>query len=463
MRAHSIRLSSRIFRQILSGILAVVVTAESYGAARPLPPPMHAVPQVFREQALASRSGIASGPTIGPTPRVIRPIRLKAAAFSISLGLSMLHGQTVPRPAVGGVVANSEAPAPLSWDDLDRWGKRVASARPAEWPALRRKLGYENLRSLLRVDADQRTIQAVANIVATAPASEREQAARTLFDKFLDASTEIQQIYANALEKLHADRLTVPGRDDAPSYIGYWSYRVYLANARDYPELRKRLEWADWGTMWDQSVFTLQSKILEIVVGASSKAESRTFLFQHLTNTNNWTLPDLLRALTALEARNISPPKSSDTDEWRGYWNWRLSNRVVITPKGLLIANYPGLYIVSAVMGGLKGDANVTVMAGSRAEEATPNGFSTLRVFPNPWKAGATIRPGIIFSGFGTAATIKIFTLSAHWTKTLQSDGSDVTWSLQNEDGEPVSSGIYFYSVTDSLGETRTGKLVVIR
>ena len=63
--------------------------------------------------------------------------------------------------------------------------------------------------------------------------------------------------------------------------------------------------------------------------------------------------------------------------------------------------------------------------------------------------------PDITFDEVGGPATVKIFTISAHWVKTLTPIGTSVTWDLTNDSGDKVASGLYIYLIT--VGDTGYG------
>jgi len=69
----------------------------------------------------------------------------------------------------------------------------------------------------------------------------------------------------------------------------------------------------------------------------------------------------------------------------------------------------------------------------------------------------------ITFDGFAVGTTIKIFTVSAHEVKELQTDGPKITWDLSDDSGDKVASGIYLYVITDSRGDKVRGKIGVIK
>ena len=86
-----------------------------------------------------------------------------------------------------------------------------------------------------------------------------------------------------------------------------------------------------------------------------------------------------------------------------------------------------------------------------------------LIVYPNPFEP---IRGhnGIVFAGLTTDATIRIFDLGGQ--EILRENLSwriSWLWDARNEQGEVVARGVYIYLVTNSQGEKKIGKIVVIK
>jgi hypothetical protein len=84
------------------------------------------------------------------------------------------------------------------------------------------------------------------------------------------------------------------------------------------------------------------------------------------------------------------------------------------------------------------------------------------RIWPNPFRASRGDR-AIIFDQLPAGATVKIFTLSARHVITLQAPAGSATWSVTNDSGDKVASGIYLYLITDNQGNKTRGQLTVIR
>jgi hypothetical protein len=86
----------------------------------------------------------------------------------------------------------------------------------------------------------------------------------------------------------------------------------------------------------------------------------------------------------------------------------------------------------------------------------------TTRVWPNPWRADRPA-PAITFDQMANNSTVKIFTLTGRWVRTLPAPTGTAPWDLKNDDVDAVASGLYIYLVTDDQGGKIHGKLAIIR
>jgi hypothetical protein len=89
--------------------------------------------------------------------------------------------------------------------------------------------------------------------------------------------------------------------------------------------------------------------------------------------------------------------------------------------------------------------------------------LSAVRVFPDPWRADLHAGKSITFDNLSDNSTVKLYTVSGHWIKTLPLSSSSVAWDLTNDKGDKVASGIYLYLITTDQGAKKTGKLAVIK
>ncbi len=88
--------------------------------------------------------------------------------------------------------------------------------------------------------------------------------------------------------------------------------------------------------------------------------------------------------------------------------------------------------------------------------------FSQVRVFPNPWRADRSTLNHVTFDQLPSNSTIGLYTLSAHWVKTLDAPSGSALWDLTTDSGDKAASGYYIYLITSPAGKTR-GTLAIIR
>lgn len=84
-------------------------------------------------------------------------------------------------------------------------------------------------------------------------------------------------------------------------------------------------------------------------------------------------------------------------------------------------------------------------------------------VYPNPWDVREHAGHLLKFGNLTNAATVKIYTVSGHWVRTLQAQAGMAEWDMKNDSGDLVASGLYVYSITNDQGDKARGKVVIIR
>ncbi|MFA5976322.1 MAG: T9SS type A sorting domain-containing protein, partial [Elusimicrobiota bacterium] len=89
--------------------------------------------------------------------------------------------------------------------------------------------------------------------------------------------------------------------------------------------------------------------------------------------------------------------------------------------------------------------------------------LSTIRIYPNPWRKDKHQGHPVTFDTLPPNSTVKLYTLSGHWIKTLNTATASAEWNLDNDAGDKVASGIYLYVITNDQGQRVRGKVVVIR
>jgi hypothetical protein len=90
--------------------------------------------------------------------------------------------------------------------------------------------------------------------------------------------------------------------------------------------------------------------------------------------------------------------------------------------------------------------------------------LSGVRVYPNPWRSDRHGTSNVTFDRLTAGATVKIFTVSGRWLRTLIADANgEATWDRRTDSGDAAASGIYLYLATDPQGDTTKGKFTLIR
>jgi hypothetical protein len=88
--------------------------------------------------------------------------------------------------------------------------------------------------------------------------------------------------------------------------------------------------------------------------------------------------------------------------------------------------------------------------------------LSTVRVYPNPVRA-ARGHTTLTFDEMSANSTVKIFTVSGRWVKTLAAPAGAVVWDLTNDSGDRTASGVYVYLITDGQGNKSRGSFTIIK
>src|SRR5258706_5844409 len=136
------------------------------------------------------------------------------------------------------------------------------------------------------------------------------------------------------------------------------------------------------------------------------------------------------------------------------------NNFATASPTALL-ANLnlaPGDYQISVLA--VDGQSRISPSAQTNVR-LVPLNFSSVKVYPNPWRADRTGGHPITFDFLPQNAAVSLFTVSGHLVKTLPTNAAQ--WDLTNNAGERVGSGIYIYVIKTPDDEFSRGKLAIIK
>ncbi len=92
-----------------------------------------------------------------------------------------------------------------------------------------------------------------------------------------------------------------------------------------------------------------------------------------------------------------------------------------------------------------------------------PGTFDSVKIHPNPWRMDKHAGQPITFTNMPLTATVKIFTTSGQWVKTLTAVNGSAAWDLKDDSGDFAASGLYFYLALNDQNKPTKGKFVIIR
>jgi len=90
--------------------------------------------------------------------------------------------------------------------------------------------------------------------------------------------------------------------------------------------------------------------------------------------------------------------------------------------------------------------------------------LSVSHVYPNPFKPSLG-HTKIFFANLTSRAKVQIFDVSGDLVYEEEKDTptGELGWDVKNSKGEPIASGVYIYLITNNSGQTKKGKLAIIR
>ncbi len=141
--------------------------------------------------------------------------------------------------------------------------------------------------------------------------------------------------------------------------------------------------------------------------------------------------------------------------------------------KNIYYTNLPSENIRSVLVDNLTGDVYCSTLSGLAILRSNP--FTTplekleqAVAGPNPLKISEGKDNSVYFRNLTANSEIKILTATGRLVRILNLNspdflGSFARWDCRNEEGRLVSSGVYLFMITDEAGNSRTGKLLLIR
>ena len=85
-----------------------------------------------------------------------------------------------------------------------------------------------------------------------------------------------------------------------------------------------------------------------------------------------------------------------------------------------------------------------------------------IQIYPNPVNANEQ-DSFILFNNLTENSNITIYNLSGEIIFNYKTSDSKYNWDLKNNNKKKVASGVYIYLITNDRGESKIGKLAIIR
>ncbi|MBU0702135.1 hypothetical protein KKE26_12735 [bacterium] len=127
------------------------------------------------------------------------------------------------------------------------------------------------------------------------------------------------------------------------------------------------------------------------------------------------------------------------------------------------------IYLQSADLRMYQNGAVVPVFSPQKKQLTLPTDLSEVRCYPNPFVAvaGRGIQQ-VTFSPVTKMAQLRIYNIAGELVHDSEmhdtsADSFKLIWDVENDSGENVASGIYLYLITNPDGQTKTGKIGVVR
>jgi hypothetical protein len=146
---------------------------------------------------------------------------------------------------------------------------------------------------------------------------------------------------------------------------------------------------------------------------------------------------------------------------------WTYTNATSVTKTGLSLTVGQTYYFSVKAINDVGLESGVTssdgqwVLGGGTGNEPPDEDEIDVKAYPNPLVVSEGSQ--ITFSVSGTTGgEVKIYTISGRVVKKLLiQSGSEVNWDVLNEEGNSITTGLYIYTITDSEGKVKTGKLAI--
>jgi hypothetical protein len=86
-------------------------------------------------------------------------------------------------------------------------------------------------------------------------------------------------------------------------------------------------------------------------------------------------------------------------------------------------------------------------------------------VYPNPYRAKEKMAQEMKFGHLPQQVTLRLYSLTGGLVRVLEKNNLQpiLIWDLRNDQGSPVASGVYIYTISNSQGGEIRGRVALIR
>jgi hypothetical protein len=89
--------------------------------------------------------------------------------------------------------------------------------------------------------------------------------------------------------------------------------------------------------------------------------------------------------------------------------------------------------------------------------------LSNLKVYPNPFKPSKGHNQ-IVFANLPQNTSVKIYSITGELVREIKGQlGGVSSWDGTNDSGNSVASGVYIYQVSSAAGQSKKGKIVLVK
>lgn len=207
-----------------------------------------------------------------------------------------------------------------------------------------------------------------------------------------------------------------------------------------------------------QGIDTTQENYLDLVFGTSQAYSDRAFT-GYIDEVRMWSVPRTQEQIVDAMSRTLTETECQNP-ELIGYWPMDEGEGQLVADKSSYGRDgYLGL-----------GDSVETTdpvwnVIGVEPETSTPQSFNLAQNYPNPFNPVTTIKYSIPSQGF---VKLNVYNILGQEVKTLVNEvmgagNHQITWKGDNNFGQKLSSGVYFYRIDFNGSQQMVKKMVFLK